>query len=161
MASRAWASCTWQPVSTGRQPVVTALDPARQVLWSDALSLWSAHPLTGGGPGAFVEYSRLGGDTDTASAHSSILQVGAETGSIGVVLFALFLVAGLLWATRGAAPDAVVGVVAWIALVVHSFTDHLLEFAPIVIAAGLAVGWAGATRSEELDVSEGEPPGLR
>ena len=141
--------------------VVTALDPARQALWSDALSLWAAHPVPGAGPGAFAEYSRLGGDTDTASAHSSILQVGAETGAVGVVLFAVVILAGLLWAARGDAPDARVAAVAWTALVVHSFTDHLLEFVPVVLAAGITIGWAAATRSEELDVTKGEGPGTR
>ena len=141
-------------------PAVTAaLDPARQALWSDALSLWSANPVTGAGPGAFAEYSRLGGDADTASAHSAILQVGAETGSVGVGLFALFLLAGLLWVARGAASAAVVGAVAWTALVVHSFTDHLLEFVPVLLAAGIMIGWAAATRSEQLDVPEGQRPG--
>ena len=139
-------------------PVVLALDPARQALWSDALSLWAAHPVTGAGPGAFAEKSGLGGDADTASAHSSILQVGAETGAVGVVLFAVVILAGLLWAARGDGPDAVVAAVAWTALVVHSFTDHLLEFVPVVLAAGIMIGWAAATRSEQLDVSEGQRP---
>ena len=135
-----------------------ALDPARQSLWSDALSLWAAHPVTGGGPGSLAEYSTLGGDPDTASAHSSLLQIGAETGIVGAALFGLIVVGGLLWAARGQAPGAVVAAAAWTALIVHSLSDHLLEYAVVVLAAGLTVGWAGATRSEELDVPEGERP---
>jgi len=132
----------WPPEAT------RALDPARQILWRDALSLWAAHPVTGGGPGSLAEYSTLGSDPDTAAAHSSVLQVGAETGWVGVALFAMLVVAGLLWAARGNAPWAVVATGAWTALLVHSLTDHLLEFGPVVLAAGVAVGWAGASRPD-------------
>jgi O-antigen ligase len=138
--------------------VLEALDPARQSLWSDALSLWAAHPVTGGGPGSLEEYSTLGRDADTASAHSSLLQIGAETGLVGAALFALIVLGGLLWSARGGAACAVVAAAAWTALHVHSLTDHLLEYAAVVMAAGIAVGWSGATRSEELDVPEGERP---
>ena len=140
--------------------VLQAMDPARQSLWSDALSLWATHPVTGGGPGSLELYSTLGSDPDTASAHSSLLQIGAETGVVGVALFAMVVLGGLLWAARGVAPHAVVAAAAWTALLVHSLTDHLLEFPAVVLAAGIAVGWAGATRSEELDVPEGEGPVL-
>jgi len=138
--------------------VLQALDPARQSLWNDALSLWATHPFTGGGPGSLAEYSTLGGDPDTASAHSSLLQVGAETGLIGAALFGLIVVGGLLWAARGRAPYAVLGAAAWTALLVHSLSDHLLEYSLVLLAAGLTLGWASATRSEELYVPEGEGP---
>ena len=124
--------------------VLKALDPARQSLWSDALSLWATRPITGGGPGSLAEYSALGSDPDTASAHSSLLQIGAETGMVGVALFGSLVLGGLLWAARGRAPCAVVGVAAWTALLVHSLTDHLLEYAPVVLAAAFTLGWAVA-----------------
>jgi hypothetical protein len=136
--------------------VTRALDPARQSLWSDALSLWAAHPVTGDGPGSLAEYSTLGTDPDTASAHSSILQVGSETGWVGVTLLALIVLCGLLWAARGRAPFAVVATAAWTALLVHSLTDHLLEFSPVVLAAGMAVGWAGASRSDEPEAARAD-----
>ena len=136
-----------------------ALDPARQSLWSDALSVWATHPIRGAGPGRLADLSTLGTDADTASAHSSILQIGAETGWVGVALFALLVLAGLLYAARGTAAFAVVAVAAWTALLMHSFTDHLLEFVPVVLAAGITVGWAAATGSEKLDVAESEGPG--
>ena len=138
--------------------VLQALDPVRQSLWNDALSLWATHPFTGGGPGSLAEYSTLGGDPDTASAHSSLLQVGAETGLIGAALFGLIVVGGLLWAARGRAPYAVLAAAAWTALIVHSLSDHLLEYAVVVLAAGITLGWAAASRSEELEVPEGERP---
>ena len=138
--------------------LVKALSASRQSLWNDAMSLWSAHPVSGGGPGSLAEYSTLGGDPDTAAAHSSVLQVGAETGWVGVALFALLVLTGLLWVARGPAPYAVVGAAALTALLVHSFVDHLLEYAPVAVAAGVAVGWAGAKRSGEPDAPESERP---
>ncbi len=138
-----------------------AFDPVRRQLWDDAKTLWLAHPLTGGGPGSFREATALSVDADTSSAHSSILQVGSETGWVGVAFLCLTTVAGLLWASRGTARYAVVAAAGWTALLLHSLIDHLLEFPPVVIAAGLVLGWAAATAapgSEQLDVAEGERP---
>jgi O-antigen ligase len=138
---------------------VRGFDTARQMLWHDALSLWRQHPVVGGGPGSFQTTSPLAADVDTAAAHSSILQVGAETGAVGVVLLALLLATGLRYAARGAVPYTVIAVAAWTALGLHSFVDHLVEYVPVVLAAGLVLGWASATRSEQLDVRERESPG--
>jgi len=142
---------------------VRAFDPTRQTMWRDALALWERHPVLGAGPGTFERVSTLGGDPDTAAAHSSALQIGAETGWVGVALFAAVVIAGLAWACRGTPEDAVIATAAWTALLVHSFADHLLDFGPVVLAAGLVLGWAGSrpNRSEELDVAEGEGPVLR
>ena len=80
----------------------------------------------------------------------------------GVGFLGLATLAGLLWAARGRAPYAVIAAAGWTALLLHSLIDHLLEFAPVVLAAGLLLGWAATTaRSEQLDVPEGEPPVLR
>jgi O-antigen ligase len=138
----------------------TAFDWARRSLWHDAALLWSTTRLFGVGPGNFERLSALGHDSDTAAAHSSVLQVGAETGTIGVVLFGLIIIAGLMWAGRGRPAYAVVGAAAWTALVVHSFVDHLFDFPAVVLAGGLVIGWAGARApsSEELDVPEREGP---
>ena len=122
--------------------LLTALDPARQTLWRDARSLWASHPLAGAGPGALADYSTLGGDPDTVSAHSSLLQIGAETGWVGVILFGLIAASGLGWAATGPAPHAVIGAAAWSGLAVHSFADHLLEFGPVMLCAGCVLGWA-------------------
>jgi O-antigen ligase len=138
---------------------VNGFDSTRQLLWHDALALWREHPVLGGGPGSFEATSPLAADVDTAAAHSSILQVGAETGAVGVVLLALLIATGLRYAARGAVPYALVAVAAWTALGLHSFVDHLVEYVPVVLAAGVVVGWASTTRSEELDVREGESPG--
>ena len=73
-------------------------------------------------------------------------------------LFGLIVVGGLLWAARGRAPYAVLAAAAWTALIVHSLSDHLLEYTVVVLAAGITLGWAAASRSEELEVPEGERP---
>ncbi|MFC7489212.1 MULTISPECIES: O-antigen ligase family protein [unclassified Knoellia] len=121
-------------------------DTVREQLWSDAVTLWRTRPLTGSGPGSFQDATALAVDPDTSSAHSSVLQIGAETGWVGVAFLALTGLAGLLWAARGRAPEAVVAAAAWTALLVHSYADHLLEFAPVVLTAGMVIGWAAATR---------------
>ena len=161
-------------VLAAREPVFpqwarTAFDPAREQLWQDAVALWQQGPLTGSGPGSFARATDLAADADTAAAHSSVLQVGAETGWVGVGFLALTGLAGLLWAARGRTPEAVVGAAGWTALLVHSTADHLVEFAPVLLLAGAVVGWAGASGhvagaprarglSEELDVAERERP---
>ena len=138
-----------------------AFDETRRRLWSDSLELWGRHPAIGAGPGSFKEFTPLGVDTDTQAAHSSVLQVGAETGLVGVFLFAALIAVGFAIAAQGTAPSALVAVAAWSALGVHSFVDHLLEFPLIVLAAGMVLGWAGARRLEQLDVGERERPILR
>ncbi|MDT0215577.1 O-antigen ligase family protein [Rothia sp. ARF10] len=166
-------------VVAAREPVFpqwarTAFDPAREQLWQDAVSLWQQRPLTGSGPGSFARATTLAADADTVAAHSSVLQVGAETGWVGVGFLALTGLAGLLWTARGRTPEAVVGAAGWTALLVHSTADHLVEFGPVVLLAGAVVGWAGTSgletsdpgasrrgggdRSEELDVAERERP---
>ena len=138
-----------------------AFDSVRRSLWRDAAALWSDHQVTGAGPGAFQIFNPLGHDPDTAAAHSSVLQIGAETGTVGVVLFGLIVLAGLAWAARGtSAAYGIIGAATWTALLVHSFVDHLVDFPPIVLAAGVVLGWAGSPPrgSEELDVPERESP---
>ncbi|WP_246375741.1 O-antigen ligase family protein [Brachybacterium aquaticum] len=122
-----------------------SLSYARHSLWSDALLLWSAHPLTGAGPGAFYDYSATARSEEHLRAvHSSILQVGSEFGLLGALLLLVVLAAGVLLAARGDPGPALLGIAAWSALAVHSMIDHLYEFPVVVILAGLVVGWAGA-----------------
>lgn len=125
--------------------VTRSLSRVRHQLWSDALALWREHPVTGGGPGAFVAASPLAAsDTDLASAHSSMLQVGSELGLVGCLLFAILLLAGLAVASRGARAPALIGMASWTALGVHSMIDHLYEFPVVTLSAGLVLGWAGS-----------------
>lgn len=146
---------SWPDVAT------VAFDEARRELWGDAWTLWQRYQVTGAGPGAFRQFSPLAADPDTDTAHSSVLQVAAETGAVGVVLFAALIAMGYAVAAQGHPRQALVGIAAWSALGIHSFVDHLLEFSLVVLAAGLVLGWAGRRTSEQLDVGQGESPVLR
>jgi len=142
--------------------VESALSSARHTLWRDALTGLAGHPATGLGPGSFTRVSRTGQDTDLGAAHSAVLQVGAETGWPGVVLLALLTSTALWWVARGSAQACTVGAAAVAALMVHAQVDHLLEYAPLVLVAGVVIGLAGASgASEQLDVAEGEGPVAR
>lgn len=135
------------------------LDEARRVMWSEALGMWRRAPVAGMGPGSFESVSSLASDPDTSTAHSSLLQVGAETGWIGVALLATVVLVGFWLAARAPGPAAVVSVAAWTALWTHSLVDHIVDFPAVVLVAGLVLGWAAAARpSEQLDVSHGEHP---
>ncbi|KGN35004.1 hypothetical protein N802_01080 [Knoellia sinensis KCTC 19936] len=145
-----------------------AFDSARERLWQDAAALWRESPFLGSGPGSFAKTSALTADPDTMSAHSAVLQVGAETGWVGVGFMVLVALGGLVWAARGHAPEAIIAVAAWTALLVHSQVDHLLDFGSVVVAAGIVIGWAGASRSprlaassEQFDVTQSESPFTR
>jgi O-antigen ligase/Flp pilus assembly protein TadD len=69
----------------------------REVIWSNAIQIWSADLLTGRGPGTFpLYYAQLSGSAGTwfpDHAHNMWLQIGAETGVVGIVL----VLAALLW----------------------------------------------------------------
>ncbi|NLE98063.1 MAG: O-antigen ligase family protein [Propionibacterium sp.] len=124
-----------------------ALSQARHTLWRDALRLWRDHPLAGGGPGSFVGYSELATSRSSLErVHSSLLQLGSELGIVGVALFGLLLLAGLLIAARGSLQAAVIGMLAWTALAIHSFIDHLYEYPTVVLTAGIVLGWAASTQ---------------
>lgn len=136
-----------------------AIDPVRHRLWRDAYALWLQSPLTGSGPGSFAQFSPLAADPDTATVHSSLLQVAAETGMIGVGLFGLLIATGFVLAARSSRPAAWLATAAWTALAIHSFADHLLEFPAVAFTAGIVLGIAnGLRRSEQLHVPEREGP---
>ena len=130
-----------------------ALDPARHQLWRDAYALWLQSPITGSGPGSFARFSPLAADPDTATAHSALLQVAAETGLIGIGLWTLLIAAGFVLAGRASRRAAWLAAAAWTALAVHSFADHLLEFPAVTFTAGVVLGLAGRVvpRSPEAD----------
>lgn len=131
------------------------LSSIRHRLWADALELWCAHPILGAGAGSFVRHSALAASTpDLHRAHSSIFQVGAELGGVGVILLFGMLFSGTVIALQGSKQAGLIAVAAWSALGVHSMIDHLYEFPIVAVTAGLALGWASAT-SEEDDAPSG------
>lgn len=122
-----------------------SLSSARHTLWSDALKLWRLNPITGAGPGTFTESSDLASSTThLRAAHSSVLQVGAELGVIGVVLLAAIFIAGLLVATRGNRTRGLIAGAAWTFLAIHSTIDHLEDFPVVALTAGIVLGRAGS-----------------
>lgn len=121
-----------------------SLSSTRHRLWADALELWQAEPVTGGGPGAFLAHSELAASNPMLErAHSSILQVGAELGSVGVILFLAILVAGAAVALQEKGSSGMIAVTAWCALGIHSMIDHLYEYPLVVFTAGVVLGIAG------------------
>ncbi|MAG13945.1 MAG: hypothetical protein CMN78_05060 [Spirochaetales bacterium] len=73
----------------------------RLVVWDGALSMIREHPVFGWGPGAFqialpdhrpADFRSRGGASKTDHAHNEYLQIGAELGIVGLLLFGLFLV---------------------------------------------------------------------
>lgn len=121
-----------------------SLSSARHTLWSGALMLWRLNPIAGAGLGTFTESSDLASSTPhLASAHSSVLQVGAELGSIGVLLLAAIFIAGLLFATRGPRTCGLIAGAAWTFLAIHSTIDHLEDFPVVALTAGVVLGWSG------------------
>lgn len=137
--------------STWPTILLRSLDAVRQELWGDALRLWRAHPLTGAGPGSFREASALAADPDTATVHSSMLQVGSELGWVGVALFVALLAVGFALAFRRGRAACLVATGAWAALAVHSLIDHLYEFTVITVFVGLVLGWASSREVSRVE----------
>lgn len=135
-----------------------SLSAARHTLWSDALRLWWQNPITGAGTDTFTESSDIAShNSHLETAHSSVLQVGSELGLVGLLLFVGLLGIGLMLATNRPGPAAIIGAAAWTALAIHSTIDHLYEFPPVTLAAGLVLGWANTRPPASLQA--GPDPG--
>ncbi len=87
-------------------------------------------------------------DPDLARAHSSVLQVGSEFGFVGLAIFGLFLLVGLLLAGRGDRASALIATAAWVGLGVHSTMDHLYEFVAVTLAGTVVLGWVSAAHRD-------------
>lgn len=125
-----------------------SLSSARHILWSDALSLWQQNPIIGAGPGTFTESSELASSIPhLAAVHSSVLQVGAELGSVGLLLLGTLFVSGLFFATRGEKTQGLIAGMSWSMLAVHSVIDHLEDFPIVALTAGVVLGWAASSRN--------------
>ncbi|MGP9707022.1 O-antigen ligase family protein [Brachybacterium sp. AOP24-D1-21] len=132
-----------------------SLSGVRHRLWSDALDLWQASPITGAGPGGFLAHSEIAASKPLwERAHSSVLQVGSELGAIGVVLFSAILVAGAALALQGSRRAGLIAVAAWSALGIHSMIDHLYEYPIVTLTAGIVLGYASKTTEPPAVIDE-------
>jgi len=86
---------------------------ARILMWRQAWRAWSSRPLSGVGIGGYQRWARADAErlnptppTDRihAHAHGMIPHVAAETGLIGLALFASIIAAGFRGACRGPEP---------------------------------------------------------
>lgn len=122
-----------------------ALDYGRAVAWWEAYEMLRDHPSFGVGPGGFRDLSRQAQlRPDLGRAHHEFLEVGAETGVVGLVL----LLALLGWAFRRLArPLTVPSTVAALALAslaTHACADYLFHF-PLLPAITSALVGSGTS----------------
>lgn len=120
----------------------TALSRVRHDMWNAAWAAFRRAETFGFGPGGYAQVNPWARDQDTMSAHSLPLQVAAELGGVGLALLTLMFFCGLAWAAVAHTPQAAwITIAAWTALSAHAFMDHLLEYWPIPLAAGLVLGY--------------------
>jgi len=141
------------PATAVRGSAVEEIGSGRLVLWGHALRVAAAHPVLGAGAGAFpaamepirVEHQLAGGEhtKPRRRAHSSFLEVLAETGPLGLLLFVLPLgwAGRRAWVHRDAVSGALVAFVA-----VSASTDSLLQQRSLWLGIAVAVLSAGAAR---------------
>jgi O-antigen ligase/tetratricopeptide (TPR) repeat protein len=103
----------------------TGGEGVRLDLWESALAIFAAHPLTGGGPGTWVQLKVEANPPGVPNnifnnAHNMYVQAAAELGVIGLVAMVVLLIAvgRRLLAGRSAA-------------------DHGLRFESVAVVAGL------------------------
>lgn len=69
---------------------------ARSTLMREAWAAFLAHPMTGVGAGQFKNYAPDGREEAWREAHNVLLQVAAELGLVGLVLFSFLIGRGML-----------------------------------------------------------------
>lgn len=132
-----------------RIEIDTFVEPTRRYLWNQAWEAFRDRPALGHGPGGYAPLNVLADDPDTMSAHSLPLHVAAELGGVGLLLLLALFACGLTVAARAQTPAAAwITVTAWTALTLHAFLDHLVEFWPIPLAAGLVLGYGLVAKTD-------------
>ncbi|MFP5362080.1 MAG: O-antigen ligase family protein [Thermoleophilia bacterium] len=139
--------------------------------WRIAVDAWQAHPLAGVGAGGYDKpyFEQRTTAEDIRQPHSLPLQVLAELGIVGALLFALAfaLIAAGTWRRirdGGRAPVVVVGLGVVTAWLVHSSVDwmHLLPGLTGVALVGAAVLLRPAGRAAaESDRASEDAPDVR
>ncbi len=130
----------------------------RREMWSQALRMASAFPLSGIGLGAFASvfpaFRTSGPGVALTHAHNDYIEWASEAGLLGclVLLASAALLAGPLLGRRGGRADfGVLGyaaVASLVAIGLHSLTDFNLEIPgnalTLAVLAGLALSWRRA-----------------
>jgi len=142
-----------------KEKIATTNVETRLDAWKGAINLTTEHPLLGVGPGNFQfhYYEATGRPLGTpllTVVHNAYLDVAAELGAIGMVLFLLYLIQAL--ARLGVARRRAYGppgyaITVRTALVVAVVSGMFLSeqyFAPFWLFGGLATAlWAEGLRS--------------
>jgi O-antigen ligase len=126
----------------------------RLTLWNEAIDLIVSHPSAGVGPGRFQVESRIArSDSDARWAHHEFLQMGAETGLVGLALLLSLFLWGFarLWAGADDSWLAALGAGALAALGIHACVDYVLHFPAIVLGAAALVGSATGASRDHID----------
>lgn len=122
------------------------LSERRLVLWSDALDMVRAEPLTGVGPGRFAAFSpTAAADSDASWAHQEPLSVAAETGLPGMLLLLAIVAWAFVWLDRGSGVrGATLATVVLAAAFTHATIDYVWHNPAVPMALAVVVG-SGAT----------------
>jgi O-antigen ligase len=125
-----------------------AFDEVRRALWLTGWEAFRSAESFGLGPGGFENVNRFT-DPDVTSAHSLPIQVAVELGMVGLGLLVLLYLCGLAVAlSASTAAQSWIATAGWSALAVHAFVDHLLEYWPIPLAAGLVLGYGLVSKTQ-------------
>jgi hypothetical protein len=122
--------------------VDASIGELRVVLWNQALEVIAANPLTGVGPGRFVELGpRVVAREDGRWVHNEFLEVGVAAGLPGAALLVALVgwCVACLWRARND-PRTLVILTAFMGLVVNANLDYIWHFAEIPIGLALLVG---------------------
>jgi hypothetical protein len=138
------------PEARGGSHFSLGLGSNRYDFWRVAVREFRDHPLRGVGVDNFADdYVRERRSTEEPLyPHSLALRVPAQTGGVGALLFAGFLVCAALAVTRGAGfvdGAARAGVAAAVYYAIHGSGDWLWEFAGLGAPAFAWVGLAAST----------------
>lgn len=117
------------------------LDRGRVEVWVDAYRMLREHPGLGVGPAAFGDQSATASrERDLRWAHNEFLQLGAETGIIGLVLL-IALHGWAFWKLWNAGTAAAaVAALGLSALVIQACADYLYHFPLLPATAAALVG---------------------
>ena len=170
--SREWRGFTSEPTDTATSNHFLEVGSGRYDIWRSAIEAFRAHPLGGLGQDNFGDWYLTHRHTveEPLWPHSLELRLLASTGIIGFLLFAGFLVAGLVAAVaarrRGLTGDRMLVGTALLPLgvwLIHGSIDWFWEFpalsGPALGFLAMAIGNRGREPEPSADAAPGDAPG--